>query len=237
MSPIGLQEIIDKSLEDEEIKTAVQYTLQGWPDHRQAVDPLARPYFNYRDELSTQSGALFKGQRIVIPCEMRAMLVKKLHSSHLVVEGCLHRAREVMYWPGMNQEVKDVVSVCSTCNAYRPEQCKEPLLPHDIPSRPWYRVRIDLLQIILLYDQHFLVTVDYFSNFFEVDKLSTTRATQVITKLWIHFARFGVPDVVVSDNGPQFACEEFKQFPTRWQFSHVPASPPYRSRTVKLSMQ
>ena len=80
------QEIINKSLEDDEIKAAVRYTLQGWTDHRQAVDPFARPYFNCRDELSTQSGALFKGQRIVIPCEMRAMLVKKLHSSHLGVE-------------------------------------------------------------------------------------------------------------------------------------------------------
>ena len=67
MSANGLQEIIDKSREDEEIKIAVQYTLQGWPDHRQAVDPLDRPYFNCRDELSTQSGALFKGQRIVHP--------------------------------------------------------------------------------------------------------------------------------------------------------------------------
>ena len=102
-----------------------------------------------------------------------------------------------MYWPGMNQEVKDVV--CSTCNAYRPEQCKEPLLPHDIPSRPWSRVGIDLLQ---LYDQHYLVTVDYFSNLFEVDKLSTTSATQVITKLRIHFARAVIPDVLVSDTGP-----------------------------------
>ena len=72
-----------------------------------------------------------------------------------------------------------------------------------------------------------LVTVDYFSNFFEVDKLSTTSTTQVITKLRIHFARFGVPDVVVSDNGPQFACEEFKQFAKRRQFSHVTASPRY----------
>ena len=162
---------------------------------------------------------------------MRAMLVKKLHSSHLGVEGCLRRAREVMYWPGMNQEVKDVVSVCSTCNAYRPEQCKEPLLPHDIPSRPWSRVGIDLFQ---LYDQHYLVTVDYFSNFFEVDKLSTTSATQVITKLRIHFARYGVPDVVVSDNGPQFACEEFKQFATRWQFSHVTSSPRYPQSNGKV---
>ena len=67
MSANGLQEIVDKSLEDEEIKTAVRYTLQGWPDHRQAVDPLARPYFNCRDELSTQSEALFKGSALSYP--------------------------------------------------------------------------------------------------------------------------------------------------------------------------
>ena len=45
MSANGLQEILDKSLEDDEIKAAVRYTLQGWPDHRQAVDPIARPFF------------------------------------------------------------------------------------------------------------------------------------------------------------------------------------------------
>ena len=108
---------------------------------------------------------------------MRAMLVKKLHSSHLGVEGCIRRAREVMYWPGMNKDVNDVFSVCSTCNAYRSEQYKEPLLPYENPSRPWSRVGIDLFQ---LYDQHYLVTVDYFSNLFDVDKLSTTSATRVI---------------------------------------------------------
>ena len=68
---------------NEEIKTAVQYTLQGWPDHHQAVDPLAGPYFNCRDELSTQSGALFRDQRIVIPCELHAMLVKKFQTWEL----------------------------------------------------------------------------------------------------------------------------------------------------------
>ena len=92
-------------------------------------------------------------------------------------------------------------------------------------------VGIDLFQ---LYDQHYLVTVNYFSNFFEVDKLSTTSATQVTTKFRIHFARFGVPDVVVSDIGPQFACEEFKQFATLWQFSHVTASPRYPQSNGKV---
>ena len=71
------------------------------------------------------------------------------------------------------------------------------------------------------------VTVDYSSYLFELDNLSTTSATRLITKLRIHFPLFGMPDVVVSDNGQQFACEEFMQFGTRWPFGHVRASPRY----------
>ena len=56
----------------------------------------------------------------------------------------------------------------------------------------------------------------------------------MITKLRIHFGRYGVPDVVVSDNGPQFACKEFKQFATRWQFSHVTSSPRYPQSNGKV---
>lgn len=81
-----------------------------------------------------------KDKESSLPRDMRAMLTKKLHSSHLGVEGYLRRARQVTYWPGMNHDVKDVISACCTCNAYEPEQCREPLLSHDSPSRPWSRL-------------------------------------------------------------------------------------------------
>ncbi|KAI0227412.1 hypothetical protein LSAT2_022149, partial [Lamellibrachia satsuma] len=105
------------------------------------------------------------------------------------------------------------------------------LLSHDIPSRPWSRVGVDLFH---LHDQNYLITVDYFSNFFEVYKLSVTSAAQVITKLRIHFARFGVPDKVISDNGPQFACEEFKLLAKRWEFEHITSSPRYPQSNGKV---
>ena len=37
-------------------------------------------------------------------------------------------------------------------------------------------------------------------------------------------ARYGVPDVVVSDNGPQFRSKQFKAFQASWQFKHVTSS-------------
>ena len=43
----------------------------------------------------------------------------------------------------------------------------------------------------------------------------------------MHFAKHGVPDYVVSDNGPQYTSSEFRRFATTWKFKHVTTSPHY----------
>ena len=48
--------------------------------------------------------------------------------------------------------------------------------------------------------------VDYYSRFIEIAKLSSTSSSMVITHLKSIFARHGIPEVVVSDNGPQLSC-------------------------------
>lgn len=80
--------------------------------------------------------------------------------------GCLRRARECVYWPGMNSEIKDLVSKCDTCRTYEPSQQKETLISHETPNRPWSVVGVNLFQSPVSNDQY-LITVDYFSNFFE----------------------------------------------------------------------
>lgn len=72
-----------------------------------------------------------------------------------------------------------------------------------------------------------MVTVDYFSNFWEVDYLPDTKSTTVIHKLKAHFARQGIPDVLVSDNGPQYTSQKFKTFSQKWEFEHRTSSPGY----------
>ena len=70
-----------------------------------------------------------------------------------------------------------------------------------------------------------MVTVDYFSQFFEVDYLQEITSVDVVTKLKHHFARHGIPDTVISDNGSQYSPSEFSRFAERWRFSHEPISP------------
>ena len=110
-------------------------------------------------------------------------------------------------------------------------QQKEPLHSYEIPSRPWEVIGIDLCECN---GKDYLITVDYLSNFFEVDKLDRKTAKGVIPKLKKHFARYGIPDKVVSDNGPPFSGKEFKQFAKAYEFKHVTSSPLYPKSNGKV---
>ena len=98
------------------------------------------------------------------------------------------------------------------------------MISHPVPSRPWQVLAVDLFE---LQGQDYLVTTDYYSNFFEVDKLVSKTSKEVIEKLKPHMVRHGIPDKIVSDNGPQFSSQEFKKFKDLYEFDHVTSSPTY----------
>ena len=95
-------------------------------------------------------------------------------------------------------------------------------MPHEVPSRPWEQIGVDLFE---LNKKEFMVTVDYYSNFWEVDRLTSTTSAAIILKLKNHFARYGCPDRLISDNGPQFISSEFTRFAKEWNFEHRTNSP------------
>lgn len=74
-------------------------------------------------------------------------------------------------------------------------------------------------------EKSFLVTMDYYSGFWEVDRLQSTTSATVIRKLKARFARYGIPSTLVSDNGPPFASEVFRKFSEQWDLEHVTSSP------------
>ncbi|XP_046346219.2 uncharacterized protein K02A2.6-like [Haliotis rufescens] len=124
----------------------------------------------------------------------------------------------------MNGAVKDYVAKCDICRGSDREQAKEPLLSHAVADRPWSKVGADLF---VLDGNNYLITVDYFSNYWEIDYLTDTRSATVVNKLKGQHARHGIPDTCISDNGPQFSAEEFKKFAHDWGFNHVTSSPAY----------
>lgn len=97
----------DPSLQ--ELKRTVE---KGRPESKSKAQPNISPYWNYRDQISTYNGIMFKGEKVIVPKSMQHEMLTLIHSSHLGVEKCKHRARDVLYWPGMNAEIEDVVSKC-----------------------------------------------------------------------------------------------------------------------------
>jgi len=107
---------------------------------------------------------------------------------------------------------------------------REPLLSHTTPQRPWKKVGVDVFSFS---DHDYLITVDYLSGFFEVDKLPSNAVKDINYCLKQHFARHGLPLVVCTDNSP-FATKEFKQFAKKYDFSHVTSSPRYPTSNGKV---
>ena len=185
ITPQRLSLIQKHTAEDNVLGELGQIIAKGWPNERQAVSPTIAPYFDDRDELSMQNGVIFKGERAVIPQILRKDILNRIHSSHIGMEGCLRRARESVYWPRMNAEVRDFIQKCETCRTFDSHQCKEPLKPHEVPARPWAKIGLDLF----MFDGHnYLIATDYYSNFFEVDMLDATTSKDVIRKLRAQFA-------------------------------------------------
>lgn len=219
-----LSKIQKHTQQDQQLQTLKQVILQGWPDTIKKVKEEIHDYYPFRETLSVQNGIIFKGERVIIPYGLRDEIKSKLHASHLGIQGCLRRAREAFYWPRMNTEVEEYISKCSICNTFQAGQQKEPLMSHPAPSRPWEFIATDLFEFN---GRRFLVTTDYFSNFGEVDRLYSTKSCDVINKLKSHFSRHGIPDRLISDNGPQFSSGEFTKFAADYQFQHITSSPLY----------
>ena len=161
---------------------------------------------------------------MIVPQSMKSEMLAAIHQSHLSAEACKKRAREVLFWPGLCQDIQDIVEKCGVCNSMKRHQPKEPLMPQKVPNRPWEMVGTDILE---LESQNYLVIVDYYSGFFELDYLTSTKSTSVITRLKSQFARHGIPDELISDNGPQFSSSEFANFRRTWGSKHTTSSPHY----------
>ncbi|KAK7105231.1 hypothetical protein V1264_016637 [Littorina saxatilis] len=221
-----LEKLKNATDDDETLQRLKKVIMTGWPEEKQDLPAELTSYFSFRDEISVQDGLIFKGERVVVPISMRHEMKTAVHSTHSGIDGCLKRARECLFWPGMSGDIKHFISSCEVCSTFQSANQPESLMPHDLPSRQWEKVGVDLFEFE---GRNYLVTVDYFSNFWEIDRLENTTSTTIIKKLKSHFARYGSPCVLISDNGPQFTSENFKKFSSDFDFEHRTSSP-YNSK-------
>ncbi|CAK1587306.1 unnamed protein product [Parnassius mnemosyne] len=209
---------------DHEMQELINLIRNGWPNSKKDVIDILKPYWDSREELTVAYKLVWKGQKIVIHKCMRREMLKIIHVGHLGAAKMKLRAREIMYWPNLNSQIEDMISHCQAYLTHRNENSKQPLIPHEVPHRAWSKVGIDIFHFN---NKSYLLVVDYFSKFIEVEKLYNLTSECVINKLKIIFSRQGIPDMVMSDNGPEFTSRIFKEFCINWRFGHKTSSPRY----------
>ena len=111
---------------------------------------------------------------------------------------------------------------CAECQSLQPSQQKEEMRSIPIPTRPWQIVSSDLFHFE---SDEYVIVVDHYSHYYEFEKLPDQSAESVIDKCKAIFARNGIPDVLYSDNGPQYVSAQFNSFADNWNFRHFTSSP------------
>ena len=122
-----------------------------------------------------------------------------IHQGHLGVEKCLLKARDCLFWPGITKNIKEMSSSCATCMKYAKQQQKQLLEQHSLPSYPWQKLVSDLFDYKA---SQYLLVADYYSEFPIVRKLNSTTLAVVINHLKSIFAEYGIPEMIITDNGP-----------------------------------
>ncbi|XP_052784542.1 uncharacterized protein K02A2.6-like isoform X2 [Mya arenaria] len=153
-------------------------------------------------------------------------MIEQVHLGHMGTDKSLQRAKDVMFWPGMSKQINDFVLNCKICLSRRNSNQKEPMTTHDIPKGPWQEVATDLFHFD---GNEYLLVVDYYSRYFEIDKLPDTKSSTIVRKLKSRFSTHGIPMHIFSDNGPQYTSETFKTFVDAWHIEHVTSSPRHSS--------
>ena len=210
----------EETSKDEELTELKKLILFGW----EKKSYISNLYNDYQSELSTYNGVVYRGNRVVVPKSMRPEMLKTLHSSHQGIVKTKQRARDVIFWPGMNKQIEETVKKCAVCLQHQNKPQKEPLIPHEVPKLPWNKVATDLFE---LDGDHYLVMVDYYSNFIEAAQLPDTKTSTVLREVKGNIARHGVMETLVSDNGPQYRSEAFEKCMKTCGIKHITSSPLY----------
>ena len=218
-----LNTIKAESASDSELSILIKYLRQGWPKYKANLPQGIQQYWAIKSELYIEKGVIFKGDRIVIPRCLRREMLERIHGSHLGIEKCKNRARQILYWPNMSVDIENYVLECSICMQHRPRNQKEKLLPHEVPAYPWQKLGADIFTIGSV---DYLLVVDYFSKYPEVARLKSKDAPEVIRKLKEMFSRQGIPSKLSSDNVP-FNSRKMRLFAREWDFSLSFSSPGY----------
>ena len=198
----------------------LQYLQQGWPTNG---DPELNKYSSKRSELSVYEGCILWGNRVIIPPPGREAVLQELHEGHPGITRMRALASIYVWWPEIDAAIEKSVRLCTQCQEVQSSPPIAPLNPWKWPSRLWARLHLDFAGPF--YKKFFLILIDAHSKWIEAVCTHSTSSSVVIEELRTVFAKFGLPETIVTDNGTGFVSQEFETFLQKNGIKHVTSAP------------
>ena len=132
---------------DDKLALLKHTIMKGWPSSINQGPPVLQLYWTFREELTVEDGLILKGNRIVKPDKKHEAILKLIHEGHLGLNKCKLHAKEIVYWPGLNDQLEKLVLNCKLCLKYSHSKCKqEPSLSlgQEVPLYPWTKLATDI---------------------------------------------------------------------------------------------
>ena len=148
-----------------------------------------------------------------------------IHEGHLGLNKCKLRAKETVYWPGLNEQLEDLVLNCELCLKYSTAKRKlEPSLTlgQEVPLYPWTKLVTDIFHFESV---SYLLIVDYTSQYAVVHKLMSLTGQHIANHFKLICSEYGWPETLVSDNGPCYTLEVFTNLMVEYNVNHRTSSP------------
>ena len=158
---VRLQDLRRYADTDNEYQQLKGYIIKGFPDHRSQLPEAMKRNWNSRDQLTMDDDLIVYGCRLVIPTKMQGETLAHLHESHQGSLRTKERARLTVYWPGIDNDIDNVVLTCKKCQDMLPSNNKEPIISKPKPERPFQEVAADFCSYAA---QDYLILVDYYSD-------------------------------------------------------------------------
>ena len=211
---------------DPEMWALADLIITGWPEDIKEVPHPLHLYWQHWEILTIEDSLVLRGEALIIPPAKRKRTLHQLHQFHQGITKSQFLARGSFFWPGINKAIKEVVCQCESCTQFQSQNAAAPLTPTPTPSRPWQMCATD---IFMLEGIDHLVVGDFYLKMIFVQCLppGQSNANKVISLLKEMFSEHGIPEVLHSDNGPQYASAQFANFCTSWGISHKTSSPHY----------
>ena len=184
-----------ESGKDPVIATVMRYVHEGWPPKQKGDQDEVEKFRKVSNSLSTSSGCLLLGTRVVIPEVLRPQVLELIHLGHFGMEKMKQLARTAVYWPGIDDAIEAASRNCQSCAEHQNKPPKPAIHPWMLPEKPWSRIHID--HAINFMGSNWLVVTDAYSKYPCIHATTSVNSKATIDRQEEDFVHFGYPHSIV----------------------------------------